>query len=142
MSEKTFTIKCNEHQLRMINTALEEYMRIGFGQFRDLSDRLAFKGFDSQKNKSTFEARINSRDAAEVVFKAAMDVAQPNRYFDKGIKYKSEDELLVEDLRSIIRHELWNSRDDTCDDHWCVDAHPPLILSKDSSGFEVACDRK
>ncbi len=114
-------------------------MRVRMGQFEDLSDYLAFKGFSYEQpiDRNDFTARIERRNNADTMFKTAFALAQPRRYSDNSQLYKNDEELICEDLWAIIRHELWKADKNPDKSKVCNDAYRPLVLGNESDGFIV-----
>lgn len=119
-----YEMKLSEKQLVVIMKALDEYCRVRMGQFFDLSDELAFMGFDYQNHTDAeFDERIERKDAAKSVFEGAYRIACP------VWRQKSEMAMVAEDLWRVIRHERWLEQPDDEKYHWTVDAADPLIIS-------------
>lgn len=141
IDEKKFVIECTGEQLKLIDTALEEYMRVRMGQFFDLATDLAMKNYDysdhSEANRKEFDYRIRNRNDSEETFNAAFRAALPHYNFNEIYWRKNEDQLLAEDMWDTIRHQLWLSDPRPDKPQHTVDAYPPLILSLKSGGFKV-----
>lgn len=120
--KKMYKLTVSENQARIIMDALESYFRCRMGQFFDLADAIAFKGYDHDKDtdSSEFYHRINYRNDAEDLFNQAYRLASSGDLFH----YKTQDERNAIDIWHVIRHQFWkenpNSRDDT------TDSYPPF----------------
>lgn len=122
-----YRLTLSEKQMQILQLALEEYFRIRLNQWSDLADDLAFTGLDYKNHtKEEFEARIERRDNAENLFKKAMSEAQPDFYKQK----QTEENLIVQDIWEVIRHQLYLDQDEKKDD-WCVAARPPMQRSEE-----------
>ena len=68
-------ITMTTEQARIIKVALEEYFRAPLGQWRDLADRLAFRGFDGDDHTNEeFSKRIVMKECALYAFDAAGNI--------------------------------------------------------------------
>lgn len=125
MAEK-YQIEVNERQLRLINQALEEWMRIRLNQWWDLSDSLASKNVDfspeSPDHERIFMEFIEKRSEVREAFEkigATLWRGKENR--------KTEEQVIVEDMWRVIRHAMWEERGDHT--MWTVDADKPIQWS-------------
>lgn len=119
-----YRLELSEAQLRVVNAALEEYFRIPLNQWRDLADRMAFKGFppeNEEKRDEVFDQCIAKRDAVSAVFEAAGKIL-----WGHEIPPKNDQQLIAEDIWQVIRHQLY--LDSGSADSWRVDAREPLLL--------------
>lgn len=122
MNKESYKLTVSKNQMRIIMNALECYFRNHMGQFRDLADDIAFRGYDINKDadRSEFNHRINYRNDAEDLFNQAYRLAS----FGDMFHYKTEDERNAIDIWHVIRHQFWkenpNRRDDT------TDSYPPF----------------
>ena len=122
MSKESYKLTVSKNQMRIIMNALECYFRNHMGQFGDLADDIAFRGYDRNKDtdRSEFNHRINYRNDAEDLFNQAYRLAS----FGDMFHYKTEDERNAIDIWHVIRHQFWkenpNRRDDT------TDSYPPF----------------
>lgn len=117
-----YKLELTETQLRIINDALEEYFRIPLNQWRDLAERLAFKGFSSKDDKGenkAFDQCITKRDAAVAVFEAAGKIL-----WGYEIPCKDNDQLIAEDIWQVIRYQLYLDSDNK--NTWRVDSVMPI----------------
>ena len=121
-----YQLTVTENQLRLINTALEEYFRIGLNQWGDLADRLAMIGVDlspeNPNHKWIFDNMIKTRDDVRVVLEAAGRILWPY-----GLSKQSEENILLQDIWQVIRHQLWLDDPDRDKRAYCVDGNEPLI---------------
>ena len=81
--ETTFyQLTVTEKQLRLINTALEEYFRLGLNQWWDLADRLSRIGVDLSpdhpNHKWIFDTMIHTRDDVRIVLETAGRILWPH----------------------------------------------------------------
>lgn len=121
-----YNLVITEKQAILIKDALEEYFRIRMNQWRDLADSLAMKNVDlspdNPNHERIFERYITDRDAVQKVFECAGNILWNGKRNDK-----SEEQLIVEDIWQVIRHQLWKDSEDKND--WCVDSREPLRMS-------------
>lgn len=121
-----YQLTVTEKQLRLINAALEEYFRIGLNQWGDLADRLAMIGVDlspeNPNHKWIFDNMIKTRDDVRVVLEAAGRILWPY-----GLSKQSEENILLQDIWQVIRHQLWLDDPDRDKRGYCVDGNEPLI---------------
>ena len=78
-----YQITVTERQLKLINTALEEFFRIGLNQWGDLADRVANIGFeyppkDAENRELVFDRHIHTRDAVRTVLETAGRILETN----------------------------------------------------------------
>ena len=123
-----YQLTVTENQLRLINTALEEYFRIGMNQWGDLADRLSRIGVDLSpehpNHKWIFDTMIHTRDDVRIVLETAGRILWPH-----GLTKQSEDNILAQDIWQVIRHQLWLDRPDKDKLGYCVDGNKPFIQS-------------
>lgn len=121
-----YQLTVTENQLRLINTALEEYFRIGLNQWDGLANRLALIGVDlspeNPNHKWIFDNMIKTRDDVRVVLEAAGRILWPY-----GLSNQSEDNILLQDIWQVIRHQLWLDDPNREKRGYCVDGNKPLI---------------
>lgn len=121
-----YNLVITEKQAILIKDALEEYFRIRMNQWRDLADSLAMKNVDLSPDNSNheriFERYITDRDAVQKVFECACNILWDGQRNDK-----SEEQLMVEDIWQVIRHQLWKDSENKVE--WCVDAREPMRMS-------------
>lgn len=87
-------------QARIINVALEEYFRAPLGQWRDLAERLAFRGFNYKNNTNgEFEKRVAKLEYAAYTFDAAGNIAM-GRF---GATLRTPDEQIASDMWRVLR---------------------------------------
>lgn len=127
-AQATYQLTCTESQLRLIQTALERYFRLGMGQFWDYCDDLCFAGFDytapqDEVRADEFNHCIDRRDLAMEQFETAYKQA-----VGPGIRRKTPDEQRAIDIYQTIRHQLWLDKPEP-KNHLLVDSDPPLNLS-------------
>lgn len=126
-----YQITVTERQLKLINTALEEFFRIGLNQWGPLADRIseicyALPPKDDPNRDRIFDRRIQKRDAVRVVLEAAGRILWPY-----GLDKQDEDNLLAQDIWQVFRHQLWLDRPDRDKLGYCVDGNKPLIQSNE-----------
>lgn len=117
-----YRLDLSEAQLRVVNTALEEYFRIPLNQWWDLADRLALKGVDllDEKTRSrNFDRYIWKRDAVKEVFESAGRIL-----WGYQVPPKDDEQLIAEDIWRVIRHQLYLDSGST--DTWRTDASEPM----------------
>ena len=122
-----YRITVSENQFRVIMIALESYFRVRMGQFDDLSDDLAFNGFDydapnDEKRAQDFGERIARRNSCREMMDKACRIAQPrktvNDYYGK-----TPDMVSAIDIWHVIRHQRW--LDNPNRQFWTVDSTKP-----------------
>lgn len=129
--QAVYQITVTERQLKLINTALEEFFRIGLNQWWPLADRISEIGYtlppqgDPNRDR-IFDRRIQKRDAVRVVLEAAGRILWPH-----GLDKQDEDNLLAQDIWQVFRHQLWLDRPDRDKLGYCVDGNKPLIQSNE-----------
>ena len=120
-----YRIDMNEKQLAILQTALESYFRTRTGQYWDLANDLAFRGFDYKDHTDEdFSERIARRDATERLMESAYRIAIP----DIADQRKTEDMKIAIDMWSAIRHKRWQDRPEP-KPHDTVDAAPAYMWS-------------
>lgn len=107
---KKVTIEMSETQARITLAAVEEWFRLRMGQHSELSEGLAFYGFDHNNAKEgEFDRRIQKRQAISEVLKAAMRIAFPDSW---GAVYENTPEVnIASDMWSQLRWELSNKEE-------------------------------
>ena len=128
-----YKITVSRNQLRVIMIGLESYFRTRLGQFRDLSDDIAFNDFEYNRdvdgNEKEFNERIRRRNIAEDIFNDAFNVAKPV-YSDKDRYYKaSVDMNSAMDIWHVIRHQFWKENPNR--NNSTVDACEPSSLTNE-----------
>lgn len=127
--QAVYQITVTERQLKLINTALEEFFRIGLNQWGPLADRMSEIGYelppqDDPNRGQIFDRRIQKRDAVRVVLEAAGRILWPY-----GLDKQDENNKLAQDIWQVFRHQLWLDRPDRDKLGYCVDGNKPLIQS-------------
>lgn len=116
-----YQLTVSENQLKIINTALEEYFRIGMNQWGELADRISSMGVDmspdNPNHNKIFDSYIAKRDDVRVVLESAGRMLWPY-----GLSKNSEDVLNARDIWAVFRHQLWIESGEKND--WCCDAAP------------------
>lgn len=105
---KKYRLTLTENQLRVINTALEEYFRAALNQWDVLAGRMAFRGFNSKHHTGTeFDRRIVKRNAARHTLDAAGAILLSESDCAGNCDLtKTEDEKIASDMWRILRWEL------------------------------------
>ena len=129
--QAVYQITVTERQLKLINTALEEFFRIGLNQWGDLADRVANIGFeypskDMPNHELVFDRHIHTRDTVHTVLETAGRILWPY-----GLDKQDEDNLLAQDIWQVFRHQLWLDRPDRAKLGYCVDGNKPMIQSNE-----------
>jgi len=123
-----YQLTVTEKQLRMINTALEEYFRVGLNQWGNLADRIASIGVDfsrdNPKHDKIFDDYISKRDDVRVVLEAAGRILWPY-----GLNKQADDNLVAQDIYQVIRHQLWLDNQNRDELSWIVDSQKPFLQS-------------
>ena len=122
-----YRLTVSENQFRVIMIALESYFRVRMGQFDDLSDDLAFNGFDydtpnDEKRQLDFSTRIGRRNTCKDMMDQAFRIAQPRLRADDYYG-KTPDMVSAIDIWHVIRHQRW--LDNPNRQHWTVDSTKP-----------------
>ena len=87
-------------QARIIKVALEEYFRAPLGQWSDLAERLAFRGFNwSDHTSEEFEKRVARKAHAVYTFDAAGGIATGRL----GALPRPADEQIASDMWRVLR---------------------------------------
>jgi hypothetical protein len=102
---KKVTMEMTETQARLVLEAVEEWFRLRMGQHSELSEGLAFYGYDhNTAYEGEFDRRIQRRSAIAEVLKAAMRIAFPDSY---GAVYENTPDVnIASDIWSQLRWEL------------------------------------
>lgn len=133
-----YQLTVTENQLRLINTALEEYFRIGMNQWDGLADRLSLIGVDLSpehpNHKWIFDTMIHNRDDVRIVLEAAGRILWPH-----GLTKQDEENILLQDIWQVIRHQLWLDDPDRGKRGYCVDSNKPLIQGSEPIARCVRC---
>lgn len=121
----SWAITLTDEQIHVVKDALEEYFRIRLGQFREITDSIAFSDCDTN-DKIKWKECFARREAALVLMESAFRLMRP----EISLK-KTENMLIAEDIWGAVKHALWlnlpqERREQT---RWCVDADAPLNLS-------------
>lgn len=121
-----YTLTINEKQARAINAALEDYFCLRMGQCWELTDDLAFQGFDyTNHTDEDFNRRIERRNIARELIETVFRVVFPDPlHHDIG-----EQARICQDVWQVIRHQLWLDNPDRSE--WTVDSFEPLCVSQE-----------
>lgn len=122
-----YRITVSENQFRVIMIALESYFRVRMGQYHDLSDDLAFNGFDynapnDEKRERDFDERIDRRDTCLQMMNKAFQIVQPRRTAN-DFYGNTPDMISAIDIWHVIRHQRW--LDNPNRQSWTVDSTEP-----------------
>lgn len=132
-----YQLTVSENQLKLINTALEEYFRIGMNQWEDLSDRISKIGIDldpkNPKHDKIFDSYIEKRDDVRVILQAVGRMLWPF-----GLQKQSEENIIAQDIWQVIRHQLWIDNPMRDELAYTVDAREPFLQSQEP---RVVCVR-
>lgn len=133
-----YQLTVNERQLKLINTALEEFFRLGLNQWWGLADRLAAIGLklppaDDPHHDRAFDRYIHARDDARIVMETVGRILWPH-----GLTKQDDDNILAQDIYQCIRHRLWLDDPDKDRFGFCVDGNKPLLLSSEPA---IGCVR-
>ena len=107
----TYTIELTENQINIVETALEEYLRLRMGQDFDFCDDLASINCDlspdNPKHGWIFDMYIARRDHMSELMRAVFRIAfEPKGYLEK----KTDGMLVAEDILDSIRCAIGRSR--------------------------------
>ena len=99
-----YRIELTEEQMRVIQTALEEYFRLRMGQEWDFCDDMACMGRtfpkDDPERTRAVDAFIIRRDHLREMMKGCFNIAfEPHGY----LREKTDDMLIAEDIWDSIR---------------------------------------
>ena len=123
-----YKIELSENQARVVQNALESYLRLRMGQFFDYADEIASAGYeydkDNPRNSELFNEYINRRNDAEDMFNRAFRTAQPK------MQNKTDDMITAEDIWRTIRYRRWSDREEP-KPHYTVDAYPPMRIGNE-----------
>lgn len=135
-----YQLTVTEKQLRLINTALEEYFRLGLNQWWDLADRLSRIGVDLSpehpNHKWIFDTMIHTRDDVRIVLETAGRILWPH-----GLTKQDEENILLQDIWQVIRHQLWLDDPDREKRGYCVDGNKPFIQGSEPIALCVKCEK-
>ena len=120
MYRVTFT----EKQLRLVNTALEEWFRLRLGQCWDLMDDLCERGYDLTKENPQFDEAFANYLGKRNALKPVMETVLRQALCESTVK-TDLDNLAIE-MWQTIRHQFWLERPDDRKSTWTVDASPAL----------------
>lgn len=133
----TYRLTVTEKQLRLINTALEEYFRLGLNQWWPLANRLAAMNIDfSNENPDhdkIFDRYIHTRGAVRIVFEAAGRIMWPD-----GLERMDADNIIAQDIWQVIRHQLWMDDPNPDKSIFCCAAQKPCINSQEPA---IKCEK-
>jgi hypothetical protein len=122
-----YTLTLTYNQVIVVRNALEEYFRLSMNQWSDLAERLAFRGIEMQDNNNDFDTLIMERNLANGLFTVIGRVINdPYR----GTPM-CENENIAVDIWHVIKHELWEQREDKTTMMWSVDASEPWQTSEE-----------
>lgn len=140
MTEYTLTVSAE--QLRIIQCACEDYLRTRMGQFIDLTDDMAFAGYDHNKGSDIeFQDRITRRNAARELMDGAARIVMVAKY--PGTMVKTQDMLIAEDIWQVIRHARYLERpaEEQEQMKWCRDADDPFLCSREPAVIVRRADK-
>ena len=105
---RKYRLTLTENQLKVIDAAIEEYFRAALNQWDVLTERMAFRGFDSELHTETeFDRRIVKRNAARHTLDAAGAILLSGSDCAGGRDLsRTEDEKIASDMWRILRWEL------------------------------------
>lgn len=120
------SIECEPEHLEMLCDALEEYMRIGLGQFDDLARRIAFRDKDYSKyTEAEFDACCQTKDELEKYFREVERIRRRTMGYDMQVNPYVQN---VQDFYSIMKHERWLHYHTPGTPIDCIDGYKPLIM--------------
>lgn len=100
---KKVTIELTETQAKIVLRAVGEWFRLRMGQYGDLSNDLAFYGYQYGRNKDAFDNAIAKRTMLDGILKGLFLIAFP----ECGTPRKVEPDVNVaSDIWSALRYEL------------------------------------
>ena len=114
-------------QAQIVKMALEEYFRLRMGQWCDFAHDLAFTGYNDNSSDDEFSQRLERRQSAEGVFRAAMVVAQPMPRYGR-LPEQAMEMMRAQDIWQVVPHGLWMEQEHEEND-WCTDAHDPQCMT-------------
>ena len=126
---RIYRLTMTEKQLRVINTALEEYFRAPLGQWHDLADRLAFRGFDwDNHTDEELDKRCAKKEYALYAFDAARNIVMGRT----GTIPRPTDEAIASDMWRILRQWLMakEMRQDIPMDTYQESDEPPIKVEE------------
>lgn len=124
-------ITMTREQARIIKVALEEYFRAPLGQWRDLADRLVFRGFNwNSHTDEEFDKRREKKECALYAFDAAGNIAK-DRF---GTIPRPTDEVIASDMWRILKWWLMTKemRQDSPMDTYQESNEPPIKVEERS----------
>lgn len=123
-AEQKYTITLNERQLRLLQSACEEYARLRMGQTWELSDALAFQNYEYTPDDPEYDSRLYRRDAVRELMDLAMRAASGG---DIDHFRKTKEVQVALDMYSVIRNFFWHQLPEDKRESWTVDADPVYI---------------
>lgn len=135
------TLTVSEEQLRLIQRALDLYLRIGIGQFGEIKDHPTFQKHLCKEcevdGKTDYERYHSTRDMANNFLFQARNILYNDSSIGKngswGIHHPNVDDSCRDayDLIQVIRHEFWKQNPERSD--LTVDSSVLLTDSKNSN---------
>lgn len=126
MSDPTrYTLTITEGQAQVLVDALDLYSRIHIGQFERILDPIQFGPLLEGKSHAEWDTLRN-------LLQWAHELVTGSRAGGPGIHNSKEVDDLARvsyDLQQVIRHRLWQDRNDINKGLGSVDARPPLRSS-------------
>ena len=125
--EVRYHLILNEHQARIVNAAVEEYMRIRMYQFEDFADVIASGCYVYDKsdplNDKKFSEYINRRNELQ----QTLEDFKRKLFAPYGFPMTRNQEAdIAGDIWSTLRHELYKTSGRT--DTSSVDSHEPIQI--------------
>ena len=122
----TYELTVTDNQMRVLEIALESYVRVRMGQFFDLANDIS--GVDERGlSQDAFVLRITKRNALQDSLDGLYRFATPHELLTK----RSADSLTAQDIWAVIRHERYMDRPKELRSSWCTAADKPLLISDD-----------
>lgn len=118
-----YTVTLSKHQLQLIQTACEDFLRTRMGQFWNLTQDIANADVWSDDMQYLTQINMERVRAAEEVFGCAY------RLLDGQQRKKTQEMMIAEELYTQIRHELYMERPESERSYWCTSSDEPLKLT-------------
>lgn len=129
MSVKKYTLELTEKQLRLMNRALENWFRLLLNQPREMAETMAERHYkydkDDPDNDRKFSLYIARRNYIQNILYAAVNCMSGQG----GLDPVPDDERIVQDIWSVIKHTLWINQEHP-EGFW-TDAYPPIKMGSE-----------
>jgi hypothetical protein len=140
------TLHLTEEQLRLVQTALDFYSRVGIGQFEEIKNHPTFTNhlrneFKDENGKTDYGRYHEVRDIVDTILVQPRNMLLGDLKLPKnaswGIHNPDVDEScrVAFDIIQVIRHEFWKADSDRSE--WTVDSSVHLHTE---DGDRIKCE--